>query len=127
MKHNLGTFLLRFTFGFIMLVSHGIPKLLDFSSLMNHFPSPLGLGSSLSLGLAIFAEVLCAFLIAVGLFTRLAAIPLIITMVVAILVVHAGHPWSKVEPATMYLLGYVAIFALGPGSWSLDSLLRKKS
>lgn len=126
MQHHLGLLILRLAFGFIMLASHGLPKVMNFSSMMNHFPDPVGLGNSLSLGLAIFAEVLCAALITVGLFTRLATLPLITTMVVAIVFVHGGDPWQKIELAALYLLGYAAIFCLGPGLWSLDNFLRKK-
>lgn len=126
MKQNTANLLLRLTFGLTMLLSHGMPKLLNFSAQMNHFPDPLGLGNSLSLGLAIFAEVICAALITVGLFTRLAAIPLTITMVVAVFIFHAGDPWSKMELGLMYALGYVCIFLLGPGKFSLDYVLRKK-
>lgn len=126
MKSHIGTLILRLTFGLIMLLSHGLPKVLNFSSMMNNFPDPIGLGNSLSLGLAIGAEVGCALLITIGLFTRLATLPLIITMAVAIFAVHAGDPWQKIELAAIYLLGYSAIFCLGPGLWSLDHFLRKK-
>ena len=127
MKHHAGTFILRIAFGFTMLVSHGMPKLMAFSSMQNSFPDPIGLGNSLSLGLAIFAEVLCALLVTVGLFTRVATIPLLSTMLVAVLIIHAGDPWQKMELAMLYLCGYLAIAAMGPGKWSLDYLLRKKS
>ncbi len=126
MKQNTASLLLRLTFGLTMLLSHGMPKLLNFSTQMNHFPDPLGLGNSLSLGLAILTEVICAVLITVGLFTRLAAIPLTITMVVAVFIFHAGDPWNKMELGLMYALGYICIFLLGPGRFSLDYVFRKK-
>ena len=126
MKQNTASLLLRLTFGVTMLLSHGMPKLLNFSSQMNNFPDPLGLGSSLSLGLIIFAEVDCAALITLGLFTRFAAVPLTMAMVVAVFIFHAGDPWNKMELGLMYALGYICIFLLGPGRFSLDYILRKK-
>jgi putative oxidoreductase len=126
MKQNTASLLLRLTFGLTMFLSHGLPKLLNFSSQMNHFPDPLGLGNSLSLGLAIFAEVICAALITLGLFTRLATVPLVITMATAVFIFHAGDPWNKMELGLMYALGYICIFLLGPGRFSLDYVLRKK-
>src|SRR5687768_16117236 len=38
------------------------------------FPDPLHIGSQLSLGLAVFAEVVCAALLIIGLCTRFAAL-----------------------------------------------------
>jgi putative oxidoreductase len=127
MQQNIGKLTLRLTFGFIMLASHGSSKLMNFTSMMNNFPDPIGLGNSLSLGMAIFAEVLCALLITLGLFTRLATIPLVVTMLVATFIVHAGQPWMKMELAVIYLLGYLAILFIGPGTLSLDYILRKRS
>ena len=52
------------------------------------FPDPLGVGSTTSLALAVFAEVVCSVLLAFGLFTRLAAAVLAINMATAFLMVH---------------------------------------
>ena len=126
MNHSIASLLLRLSFGGIMLFSHGLPKLQNFSNMMNTFPDPLGVGSSLSLGLAIFAEVLCALLITLGLFTRMAVIPLAITMFVAVFVVHSNDPWSKMEFGFLYLMAYAALFFLDSGKFSLDRIVRKK-
>jgi putative oxidoreductase len=127
MINDIGLLLLRLVFGGTMLFSHGIPKLLDFSSKMNVFPDPLGIGNSLSLGLAIGSEVVCAFLIVIGLFTRWVSAPLIITMGVAMILVHGNHPWAKKEMAFLYLCSYAIIALLGPGRLSIDSFWRKKA
>ena len=66
MPNDFGKLILRIGFGATMLLAHGWPKLANFSQSMNTFPDPLGIGNSLSLGLAIFAEVLCALLVALG-------------------------------------------------------------
>jgi putative oxidoreductase len=55
-----------------------------------------------------------------GLFTRLSVIPLIITMLVAAFVAHAGDPFSSKEPALLYLIPYLALLFSGPGKFSLD-------
>jgi putative oxidoreductase len=102
-----------------------MPKLLSFSEKKDVFPDPLGLGSSLSLGLAIFAEVLCAGLITLGVFTRFTVIPLVITMLVAAFIVKAGAPFAKKELALAFLFGYAAIGLLGPGAFSIDKFLKR--
>lgn len=121
--NQLGLLVLRFYFGGMMLVAHGWPKVMSFSEKSASFPDPLGLGSEASMVLAIVAEVICAGLIVVGLFTRFAAIPLIITMAVAAFIIHANDPFFKQEFPMTYLAGYVAIFLAGSGNYSLQKML----
>jgi putative oxidoreductase len=75
------------------------------------------------MALAIFAEFFCSILLILGLFTRLACIALIITMVV-IVSVHDWDLFNKHELAPTFLVGYVAIFLMGPGKYSLDALIQ---
>lgn len=127
MMHDTALLFSRLLFGATMLIAHGLPKLMSFSQRMNTFPDPLGVGNSLSLGLTIFAEVLCAGLLALGLFTRWVSGPLAVTMAVAAFIVHAGDPWHKKELAFVYMVGYIICGLLGSGRLSLDFVIRKKS
>ncbi|HEX4925214.1 MAG TPA: DoxX family protein [Bdellovibrionales bacterium] len=125
MKLDLSLLVLRIGFGGVMLLAHGLPKLMSYSERANTFADPIGLGSNVSLILAIGAEVFCALAVTFGLFTRLAAVPLAFTMFVAAIVVHAGDPWQKKELAVMYFIAFVAIIVAGPGRFSLDTLFAK--
>lgn len=110
-----------------MMLVHGLPKLqMLFSGDVSQFPSVLGMGSGLSLTLATMAEVLCSVLILLGLGTRLASIPLLITMLVAVLIVHATDPFAAQELGLLYLMGYVVLLLLGGGRFSLDAMLTKE-
>ena len=60
-----------------------------------------------------------------GLFTRLASLPLIFTMLVAILARHWGDPFGQVEKALMYLFAYLSLLLAGAGWYSLDAQWRK--
>ena len=60
-----------------LLMSHGIAKWQNFDALSAAFPDPLGVGSGVSLALAIFGEVVCSVGFIAGLFYRLALIPMI--------------------------------------------------
>jgi len=91
---SIGLLLLRIAMGGFML-THGWKKLMNFGEKSQKFMDFLGLGSEISLGLTVFAEVGCAVLIIVGLFTRVAAVPLIIAMIVAAFVAHGGDPFGK--------------------------------
>ena len=117
-----GLLLLRLAFGGIMIYGHGWAKLTGFAEKSATFPDPLGVGSAASLGLAVFAEVFCAAAVLVGLFTRLATIPLIVTMVVAVFAVHADDPFGRKELGLVYLAAYLALLARGAGAWSVDAL-----
>jgi putative oxidoreductase len=117
-----GRLLLRLVFGGMML-THGVPKLLGFADKMDGFPDPIGLGSTVALSLTVFAEVLCAGLVTLGAFTRLAVVPLVITMAVAAFVIHADDPLGRKELALVYLGAFLAIGMLGAGRYSLDSKL----
>lgn len=119
---DIGLLVLRLFFGGMML-THGIPKLMGFADKMDSFPDPIGLGSPVALALAVFAEVACAILVALGAFTRLAVIPLIITMAVAAFIVHADDPLGRKELALAYLAAYAAIGLLGAGRYSVDQKL----
>lgn len=116
--------LLRLMVGGAML-SHGIPKLLSFGTLSANFPDPLGVGSFVSLMLSIGAEVGCSLLLILGLFTRFALLPLFFTMLMAFFVIHAADPFAAKELAMIYMAIYIAIFTLGAGRFSLDSLIFK--
>jgi len=115
---DVGVLFLRVFVGLSMLLAHGWPKMMKFEALKEQFPDPFGLGSSLSLGLAIFAEVICSLLLIFGVFTRLAAIPPAITMFVAFFVIHAEDTFQKKELALMYLGIYIAIFVIGGGKFT---------
>ncbi len=104
----------------MMILQHGWKKLLNFSSIAPNFPDPLGVGSQMSLALAVLGEVICPLLIIVGLRTRIAAIPAAITMAVAAFIVHAGDPLKDREMALIYLFAFVVIALLGPGRISWD-------
>lgn len=110
------------------MLTHGIPKLMTlFSGAAVQFPAVFGFSPELSLGLAVFAEVLCSLLLLAGFATRLAAIPLIITMLVAVLSIHAADPFAKQEPALQYLLVYLLLLLTGPGKYSVDYLIGGKN
>jgi putative oxidoreductase len=123
---DLAIFIVRVLIGLTML-THGTPKLMKMSGggPMN-FGDPLNIGPAASLALTIFAEFFCSILIIIGLGTRIAVIPLIITMLVAAFVVHKADGFSKQELAMLYLLIYFFLFITGSGKYSIDRLIEKK-
>ena len=122
LQNSIALLIGRLTFGGMML-THGWPKLADFEARSASFADPLGVGPGISLALAVFAEFFCAIFLMLGLGTRLVLIPLIITMFVAGFIHHAGDGFSMMEKSLLFLSGYIVLFILGPGRFSLDHKL----
>ncbi|MDX8339868.1 DoxX family protein [Draconibacterium sp. IB214405] len=114
---------LRITIGILML-NHGIPKVKKLlSSEPIQFFSTFGLSEKNSLIAAAFVEVFFSFLLIVGLGTRLAAIPLLLTMVIAAFHTLKAFPFDKKEVPILFLLIYIALLLGGSGKFSLDYII----
>jgi putative oxidoreductase len=122
--HNFALLVLRLGSGLLM-AGHGYDKLLHYAEKKSAFMNFIGLGSSTTLALVIFAELFCAILIVLGLFTRLACIPLIILCVVIIFQVGNADFFGKQELPTLYLSAYIALLFTGAGKISVDHLISK--
>lgn len=141
--------LVRLVVGLVVFFPEGIQKLV--------FPEILGAGRFAHIGIPYpqltgpfvgIVETICGALIILGLFTRLAAIPLIIIMIVAIvstkIPILIGHDfwifhlpklprygfWSMLHEARAdfcMLLAAIYLLIEGGGAWSLDAVLARKT
>jgi putative oxidoreductase len=128
-KYSAGAFnaamlLLRLGLG-ILMMAHGYQKLTHFAEMQPKFMNFLGMGSSMSLALLVFAEFFCSLFLILGLFTRLAAIPLIIATCVMVFKAHNSDVFGDGETAALYLTGYLVLLFVGPGRISVDSMIGK--
>lgn len=123
-KVSLFLLAMRIVFG-ILLMNHGIQKWNAFDQMSATFPDPLGVGSSTSLTLAIFGELVCSVAFILGFLYRLSMIPMIVTMSVALFVIHGNDAFAVKEMAFIYLSVFVLMYLVGPGKFSLDRLLLK--
>lgn len=123
---DLGLLILRVGMGFTMAYGHGLGKFTKlFSGNEIKFMDFLGMGPTVSLGLVVFAELVCSVLLMLGLFTRWVSFPLLFTMCVAVFVVHINDDFGKMEKGLMYLFAYLTLFLAGGGRYSLDAMLGK--
>jgi putative oxidoreductase len=122
---NIAALFLRLTFGLMICILYGFDKMMHFSNLRMIFPDPLHIGHRLTLGLVIFAETCCGLLVALGLFTRFAALILVFSMGVAAFLVHKGHVQAHAEQVYCYLTAFFAILLIGPGRISVDGMMGK--
>lgn len=109
-----------------MMLTHGWAKLSSFGDLSETFPDPLGVSSTLSLVLILLAEVGGSMLLIFGLMTRLATLPLIFGMLMAIFVIHGEDPFAVRELALLYLGMFGILFWSGGGKYAVDEIIRQK-
>ena len=119
----LGPLVLRLGAGTLLIYGHGWTKLMHFAEKSKAFPDPLHVGSSVSLALAVLAEVICPALVLVGFLTRWAAVPTVIMFSVIVFVYLGGKPFGDRELAMIYALPFLAIAIMGPGRWSIDAAI----
>lgn len=116
---DLGLLFLRVAGSFMLFYVHGLPKLMHYAHELTVIEDPFGLGPTVSLWSAILAEALCPVLIALSLFTRLACLPIIGVLLVAMLAVHPGWSIAEGQFGWLLLVIFTAIALCGPGQWRL--------
>lgn len=105
-----------------MMLTHGIGKLQNYNAIVNAFPDPLRISSAASFTLITLAEVGCSVLIVMGLFTRLATLPLIFGMYVATFLAFPDKSFAEGELSFVYMGIYIMLLISGGGKYALDAL-----
>ncbi len=116
---DLGLLILRVGISVLML-THGYGKLQKLFTDPSDFEDPIGLGPTISLILVVIGEFIAPLFIIVGYKTKLAAIPTLIIMLVAVFVVHAADTIGTKEKALFYAVSFLAIAIAGAGKYSID-------
>jgi putative oxidoreductase len=122
---NFSLFLIRVVFGGLLITHHGWDKLMRFSTLRYSFADPFHIGTTVTLSLVVFAEVLCSLFVILGLLTRLAAVPLVISFGVVVFMVKGHTNAGEMELPLMYLCAFLVILVAGPGKASVDRAMGK--
>ena len=118
--HDLGLAIMRIGFSGLLL-THGIPKLKTLFSGSIEFPEVMGMPGTLTLILAVLAEVLAPVMIIIGFKTRPAAAYVALFMFLAAFVFHADDPFGKKEFPLLYCLGFLGIALIGAGKYALEN------
>ena len=116
--------ILRLFFG-VMFFIHGLGKMMNFSELSLTYPSVFGLGSYMTLMLAIFTEFCCSLFLIAGLLFRIMVLPMIVAMSVAFFDIHDGF-LPEGELALIYMAVFIILYFVGPGRFSFDYLIDVK-
>lgn len=111
----------------LLFMEHGLMKLFDFPAPQPGVPDPL----PMILVAAAWIEVVGGGLIALGLFTRAAAFLCSGQMAAAYFMAHAPQHWAPAlnmgEAAVLYCFVFFYLIFAGPGPWSLDAVVRKRT
>jgi putative oxidoreductase len=109
----------------ILLLFHGVSKVIGGVGFVTGMLAKVGLPTGLGY-LVYIGEVVAPTLILIGLFTRVAALIVVVNMIVALLLVHTGQFFSlsdtggwALELQGMYLGSAVALALLGAGRYSI--------
>lgn len=119
---SFGLLILRLGFGALLMV-HGYDKLVHYAEYSKQFMPFMGMSAATSLVLVIFAEFVCSLLVMIGLFTRFACIPILVTMCVALFKAHGGQVSGEGQAATLFGLAFLTLLFTGAGKYSLDAAI----
>lgn len=116
----------------VMFMQFGIRQIAQFNELALSFPSVFGMGAEVSLLVMILIEIICSTLIILGLFTRFAIIPPMVSMVIAECVLvqelmaqtNVTFQSSQIIFLPIMFLGiFLFMMLAGPGKISLDYII----
>jgi putative oxidoreductase len=108
-----------------MFFIHGLGKMMNFSELSLTYPSVFGLGSYMTLMLAVFTEFCCSLFLIAGLLFRIMLLPMIVAMAVAFFDIHDGF-LPEGELSLIYLIVFCLLYFVGPGKLSIDYLIDRR-
>lgn len=124
---DLASLILRLLVASSLLYGHGLSKFQKFvSGEVIEFVNLFGIGMKTTYGIVMFAEFVCAAMVVIGLFTRIALIPLIINMGYIVLVIHSTDDFGSKELPLIYLAVFLALMLIGPGQYSADRMIRAR-
>jgi putative oxidoreductase len=125
-QQDIGLLILRVLPALGLFLAHGWSKLTHMPGIFENFANPIGLGPALSAALVIFSEVVCALLVLLGLFTRWAAVPIVMFFLIAGLIHHAPDPFPRQEFALIYAVPFLVLIFTGGGRYALDAVIARR-
>lgn len=122
---DMGLLFMRVAAALLLMAVHGLPKLLDWQAQLKQIEDPFGLGPTLTLSFAVFAEVICPVLIIAGVYARLACLPVLAVLAVALVIVHPEWSLEQGQFAWLLVILFGGLAITGPGAWTLPRLWQR--
>lgn len=113
--------LLRVLASLSLLIVHGGHKIIDWQTGIGSFPDPFGMGPEITFALAVISNGVSPILVILGVFTRLATLPVLATTLTGFFLIHWNDPLDVMDTPYIYSVVFLTILLLGPGRYSLDA------
>ncbi|QNA45899.1 DoxX family protein [Lacibacter sediminis] len=123
---HLSMLLLRIAVSIELIVAHGLKKLGIGVAMVEQIPNPLQLPEIFNQGFALASNLIFPVFVILGLFTRVAILPILAVTLTGYFVLHWHDALLVKDVPFMYSVVYLLILALGPGKYSIDYILNKK-
>lgn len=109
-----------------LMIAHGLKKIGIGGEQAEQVPNPLHLPVSFNQLFAVSANLFFPILIIIGLFTRLAIVPILAVTLIGYFVVHWNDSTLVKDLPFMYSVSFLLLFVLGPGKYSADYFINKR-
>ena len=109
-----------------MMVAHGLKKIGIGVEEAEKVPNPLHLPDAFNQFFATAANLFFPVLVILGLFTRVAVLPILAVTLMGYFVLHWNDSLLEKDMRFMYSVTFLLLFILGPGKYSVDHIITKK-
>ena len=124
---NFSMLVFRVVLSLELMVVHGFKKIGIHVAEAEKVPNPLHLPEVINNAFAISANLIFPVLVILGLFTRIAILPILAVTLTGYFVLHWNDALLIKDTPFMYSLSYLLIMVLGPGRYSVDYFIENKT
>ena len=124
MNTNIILLIVRLLFSGLMIINHGLQyfmQLWPFNDISVSTKTIFGLSTLFTAILFFIGEFLAPLFVLLGYYTKLSSLVCMLTMTIAIILTHSNNPFTEGELALLYLVGFLIIFLMGPGKYSINN------
>ncbi|MBI2284181.1 MAG: DoxX family protein [Bacteroidetes bacterium] len=125
--YHISMLLFRVLVSLQLMLAHGLKKIGIGVSVAEQVPNPLHLPEMFNQLFAVASNLFFPLLVMIGLFVRIAVLPILAVTLTGYFMVHSGDSLLQKDMPYMYSLAYLLILMLGPGKYSADHLLYQKN
>jgi putative oxidoreductase len=109
-----------------MIFVHGFKKLGIGVAEAEKVPNPLHMPEVFNYAFAVSANIFFPFLVLIGLFTRLATLPILAVTLTGYFILHWNDAALMRDTPFNYSVIYLFLLFMGPGKYSIDNYISKK-
>jgi len=106
-----------------LIYAHGLKKIGVGTAMAEVVPNPLGLPDAINQAFATGANLVMPIFIILGLFTRIATLPILAVTLTGYFVLHFNDPIQVKDVPFIYSLCFLLVTCTGAGRYSLDHYL----